>query len=213
MSGLKQELAKASKATPSYIPDRAFADAVFAVLANDAGAMRRLRIELTERLTRLEQEFRTLKHSQTAADLKSQLAILSQKLRTNIDDSTAPEKLMSDVEEAFSSMTDTVLPGVPPEDEFDVRLMLSESDTNWIPKQGKKLIIIASVNKLLHFRVFDSNGNQVVDKTEDALKNQAQRIEDLKSLLEPSRASRKLTPIRKSPCPLRREIDLRAHLR
>ena len=197
VNGLKQELAKASKATPNYIPDRAFADAVFAVLANDASATRRLRIELTERLTQLEQEFRALDHGQTTADLMSQLVILSQKFRMNIDDSTAPEKLMSDVEEAFSSMADTVLPGVPSDDEFDLRLMLSESDLNWIPQQSKKLIIIASVNKLLHFRVFNSKGDQVVDENEDALKDQAQRIEDLKSLLGPLRASRKLTPIRK----------------
>ncbi len=58
VSGLKNELATASKATPNYIPDRAFADAIFAVLANDASATRRIRIESNERLTLLEQEFR-----------------------------------------------------------------------------------------------------------------------------------------------------------
>ncbi len=101
-------------------------------------------------------------------------------------------------EEAFAALSNTLLPAVLPKDEFDLRLMPSESDTSGIPKEGKALVIVASVEKVLRFRIFDNDGNVVADKDEKTLTEQAQRIEDLRNQLDPLwPPPNKLTKIRK----------------
>ena len=67
---------------------------------------------------------------------------------------------------------------------FDLRLMSSVNDVSGIPTAGKSLIIVAAVNNVLHFRIFDGDGKVVVDTDEKRLTEQARQIEDLRKRLE-----------------------------
>ena len=67
---------------------------------------------------------------------------------------------------------------------FDLRLMSALNDVSGIPTEGKNLIIVAAVNHLLHFRIFDGDGKLVVDIDEKSLVDQGQPIEDLRKHLE-----------------------------
>jgi tetratricopeptide (TPR) repeat protein len=69
---------------------------------------------------------------------------------------------------------------------FDLRLMSSLNDVSGIPTEGRNLIIVATVNNELHFRVFDGGGKVVVDTDEKRLTEQARQIEDLRKQLESS---------------------------
>jgi len=69
-------------------------------------------------------------------------------------------------------------------DLLDLRLMSSLNDVNSIPTEGKNLIIVAAVNNVLHFRIFDDDGNRVVDTDEKRLTEQSRQIEDLRKQLE-----------------------------
>ena len=63
---------------------------------------------------------------------------------------------------------------------FDLRLMSSLNDVSGIPTEGKSLIIVATVDNVLHFRIFDGDGKVVVDTDDKKLPEQRQQIEDLK---------------------------------
>ncbi len=67
---------------------------------------------------------------------------------------------------------------------FDLRLMPSVNDVKDMPTQGKNLVIVASVQNVLHIRIFDADGNMAVNTGENQLpKEKAPQIEELKSLL------------------------------
>ena len=66
----------------------------------------------------------------------------------------------------------------------DLRLMSSVNDVSGIPTEGKSLIIVAAVDHVLHFRIFDGDGKMVVDTDEKRLTEQARQIEDLRKQLE-----------------------------
>ena len=73
----------------------------------------------------------------------------------------------------------TILPierGRPVGGGFDLRLMSSVNDVNVIPTEGKNLIIVAAVNNVLHFRIFDGDGKEVVDTDENRLKEEKPQI-------------------------------------
>jgi len=85
------------------------------------------------------------------------------------------------------------LPVLPPQatqrrvdvaDGFDLRLMSSVHGVNGIPTEGKNLIIVAAVDHVLHFRIFDVDGKKVVDTDEKRLTEQVRQIEDFKKRLE-----------------------------
>jgi hypothetical protein len=80
---------------------------------------------------------------------------------------------------------------------FDVRLMSTVNDVSGIPTEGKLLIIVAAVNKRLHFRIFDGDGKRVVDTNEEWLTKKAQQktpeVEDLRLQLKRLWSSRELT--------------------
>ncbi len=57
--------------------------------------------------------------------------------------------------------------------------MSSVKDVSGIPTEGESLIILAVVDDVLHFRIFDGHGKMVVDTDAKRLTKQAQRIEDL----------------------------------
>ena len=80
------------------------------------------------------------------------------------------------------SMWDLV--GTLPLKGCDLRLMSSVNNVSGIPTAGKNLIIVAAVNNVLHFRIFDGDGKMVVDTDEKRLTEQARQIEDLKKQLE-----------------------------
>ena len=66
---------------------------------------------------------------------------------------------------------------------FGLRLMSSVNDLSDMPTDGKNLIIVADVQNVLHFRIFDADGKRVVDTDENQLPGKAPQIADLKSLL------------------------------
>ena len=74
--------------------------------------------------------------------------------------------------------------------EYDLRLV---KDLKEIPEAGKKQIIVADVDKVLHFRVFDENGNLVVETDGNSLKGQEPAIEALRKKLEGLWPPHKLT--------------------
>ena len=63
---------------------------------------------------------------------------------------------------------------------FDLRLMSPLNDVRSIPTEGKKLVLVAPVNNVLHFRIFDADGQVVVDTDETRLATQARPIADFK---------------------------------
>ncbi len=67
---------------------------------------------------------------------------------------------------------------------FDLRLMSSLNDVSGIPTEGKDLVIVAAVNNVLHFRIFDGVGKRVVDTDEKKLTERAWQIEDLRKQLK-----------------------------
>jgi hypothetical protein len=66
----------------------------------------------------------------------------------------------------------------------DLRLLSSVNNASGIPTTGKSLIIVARVNQVLHFRIFDGAGKMVVDTNTTRLTDQARPIEDLRKQLE-----------------------------
>ena len=67
---------------------------------------------------------------------------------------------------------------------YDLRLMSPVNDAGGIPTAGKSLYIVAAVNGVLHFRIFDHEGQKAVDIDETKLTTQAGPIEDLRKQLE-----------------------------
>ena len=65
----------------------------------------------------------------------------------------------------------------------DLRLMSSVKDVSEIPTGGEDLIIVAAVDHVLHFRMFDGDGKVVVDTDEKRLTEQAPQIEDFRKQL------------------------------
>ena len=51
---------------------------------------------------------------------------------------------------------------------YDLRLMSSVNDVSGIPTEGERLIVVAAVHDVLHFRIFDGDGKMVVDTDESA---------------------------------------------
>jgi phage tail-like protein len=66
---------------------------------------------------------------------------------------------------------------------LDLHLMSSVKDARDIPRVGEDQIIVAAVNQVLHFRIFDGDGRMVVDTDEDRLREEARPIEDLRKQL------------------------------
>ncbi len=67
---------------------------------------------------------------------------------------------------------------------LDLRLMSSLKDVGEIPTEGKNLVIVAALDQALYFRIFDSDGKEVMNTDEKKLTGQARQIEDLKRQLK-----------------------------
>ena len=62
--------------------------------------------------------------------------------------------------------------------------MSSVKDVSGIPTVGKNLILVAAVDQVLHFRIFDDDGKMVVDTDEMRLTGQTRQIEDFRKQLQ-----------------------------
>lgn len=67
-------------------------------------------------------------------------------------------------------------------DGFDLQLMLNDAKN--IRKKGRNLIVMALVDEVLYFRVFNGNGRMVVDTDEKKRTEKARQIKDLRCQLE-----------------------------
>ena len=67
---------------------------------------------------------------------------------------------------------------------YDLLLMSSVPRANDIPTKGNHLVIVAAVGDVLNFRIFDREGEKVIDTDEKGLLGQAPRIKDLRKQLE-----------------------------
>jgi Amidohydrolase family len=72
-----------------------------------------------------------------------------------------------------------------PEKGFDLRLMSPVTNVSSIPTTGRALIIVADVDNVLHFRMFDADGRVVVDTDEKMLPEQARQVAELRKQLAP----------------------------
>jgi hypothetical protein len=68
--------------------------------------------------------------------------------------------------------------------DYDVRLMPSLKNVHAIPTAGRALLVVAAVNNVLQFRIFDGNGKRVADTDEKKLPAQPHQIENLRKQLE-----------------------------
>ncbi len=74
--------------------------------------------------------------------------------------------------------------------------MPSVKDVSEIPATGEDLIIVAAVDNVLHFRIFDANGKRTVDTDEKKLTNKSQQIDELRKEL-----------VRLGPAPKLKELE------
>ena len=67
---------------------------------------------------------------------------------------------------------------------YNLRIVESTSIAKALPSEGNRVIIVAIVGRLLHFRIFDRDGNLVANTDETRLSDQSPRIEDLRAELD-----------------------------
>ena len=68
--------------------------------------------------------------------------------------------------------------------EVDLRLMSTANDVSDIPTVGKNLVIVAVVDRVLHFRIFEGDGKMVVDTNEKRLSHKDPQIKLLRKQLK-----------------------------
>ena len=88
--------------------------------------------------------------------------------------------LCREAEEALVALLDEL----SPTHGCDLRLISSVTGATDIPKSGKRLIVVAVVDHLVHFRIFNGDGKAVVDMDETRLRERTPQIEILKKRLE-----------------------------
>jgi hypothetical protein len=66
---------------------------------------------------------------------------------------------------------------------YDLLLMPTAKDMSAIPPTGKDLIIVAAVDNVLHFRMFDEDGKMTVDTNEDKLTTKSRQLAELRNRL------------------------------
>src|SRR5262249_1978834 len=63
--------------------------------------------------------------------------------------------------------------------------------------EGKRLVVIARVRDMLHFRIFDSDGKMIVDTDESRLTDRSSQVATLKLLLNDPYSESQLSPMGK----------------
>ncbi len=76
---------------------------------------------------------------------------------------------------------------------LDLRLLSAVNGVSRIPTEGKNLVVVAIVDRVLHFRIFDGDGKIVVDTDEKGLRERVRPIEDLRNQLKSLWPPHKLT--------------------
>ena len=71
-----------------------------------------------------------------------------------------------------------------PRPSVDLRLMSPVEDSGAIPTKGKNLIVVAAVDQVLHYRIFDGDGKRVVNTDEKKLTERSRQIENFRKHLE-----------------------------
>ena len=95
---------------------------------------------------------------------------------------------------------------------YDLELMVSANDTSDITETGERLIVVAVVDQVLHFRIINGAGKTVVDTDAKRLTEQAQPIEDLRKQLEKLTASTCAYREREDPAQHLCKINRRSHI-
>lgn len=67
---------------------------------------------------------------------------------------------------------------------FGLKLMPAINDLSDVPTAGNNLLIVATVGRVLHFRMFDIDGNLLADNNEITLLEQGQQSQKLKQKLK-----------------------------
>jgi len=105
---LRKQLAIASRSTPSYIPDRAFSGAIFAILASDLDAIRRIDQEWTIQLGAIQEVLGPLlgtapdkNLAKTLSEVKQTLKEVAQKARSSEEVITAAKSGIQKLLEAL----------------------------------------------------------------------------------------------------------------
>lgn len=104
MARLRSELADVARSTPNYIPDRAFSGAIFAVLASDSGATRRLQVELSIQLDLVARFLPTMADADDSKSLAARLEEVRTSLRATVDHATTPEEIITVVQTGFEQL-------------------------------------------------------------------------------------------------------------
>jgi hypothetical protein len=79
----------------------------------------------------------------------------------------------------------------------DLRLFPDAADVGDLPAAGRELIVVARVKDALHVRIFNSDGDRVVDAGEAELSEKGPQFADLKSLLGGMWDAPRVSPIDK----------------
>ncbi len=73
--------------------------------------------------------------------------------------------------------------------EYDLNLIALHS-ANKLPKKGKSLVIVAKIDDSYHVRIFDKNGNKVIDKGKDEFSPDQTLIQQLEAVFSSSNQQR-----------------------
>jgi molecular chaperone DnaK (HSP70) len=76
---------------------------------------------------------------------------------------------------------------------YRLNLVASANHLSKLPNTGNNLVVIANVNRVLHFRIFDADGTTVVDRDETQFPGQSVLIATLKQKLKSLWNSRELS--------------------
>jgi hypothetical protein len=69
---------------------------------------------------------------------------------------------------------------------IQLQLLPSVSDPSELPSKGKSLIVLARLHNLLRFRIFDNDGDKIVDTDETQLPGKAPAIKKIREMIEPA---------------------------
>ncbi len=112
-TGMRKELSTAAKATPAYIPDRAFSGALFAVLASDSDASRRLQVELRVQLAGIDKMVMALADPAASKGLAKGLLEVNKSLEATVGVAKSPEEIMDAAKVEFAKLL-ALIPANPP---------------------------------------------------------------------------------------------------
>jgi multidrug efflux pump subunit AcrA (membrane-fusion protein) len=80
---------------------------------------------------------------------------------------------------------------------YDVKLMPALNDESSIPRSARNLVVVADVDHVMHFRIFDGDGKRVVDTDQTRLIDKARQIQNLKEQLDSLWSAQELNKVDK----------------